>query len=991
MMARSILHLLLALGCTTSVVSAFAGPNPVAGSILKNVVDKTMNTPTEAEGTFQPVQSDTPILVQNNKGEVWNSEIRTRPRRNRKSAAVRAMVRENLITPANLIYPLFIHDLDHNQDIPSMPGCQRHSLESMLKEIGEAFKLGVKAFALFPVVPDELKTNLGVEAYNPDGIVPRAVRMVKEAFPDSVVCTDVALDPYSNQGHDGVVEDGKVLNDVTVHQLCKQAVCQARAGTDFVCPSDMMDGRVQAIRDALDTEGFTDVSILAYTAKYASAFYGPFRDALDSHPGFGDKKTYQQDPANGLEATLEASLDEAEGADMLMVKPGMPYLDVIYRLRQETNLPVAAYHVSGEYAMIKAACERGWLNEKQAVLEAMVCFRRAGANVILTYYAKQVAQWIAEDAVGLIMSSLFSKSHRRAKRKQNPTDSDQATATTVEKSNNPKVSKTFEEQPLSPWASFADLGLAEPLVDTCRALGFKRPTPVQRTIIPFLLRESSAHVLALAATGSGKTAAFALPILHRLSSDPYGIYAVIVSPTRELAKQIHQQILALGSSYNVESALVVGGMDMVRQSCQLDKKPHFVVATPGRLAELLRGPSPPRLRHVRFLVLDEADRLLAANSGFERDVAELLLHCNQDKRTKCQTLLFSATMTRSLESVEEMAGAGKGRLPLRKFIIKADDLENETPLAKKARVEATGQHQDSGESSSEEGSDNEDESDDESVGEKDDKIECQATGEGSEEALTPRIPAGLKQEYVFMPSRVRDAYLLATIRSLMSNGGRAKDAEGRAAWTGRRQYEDEEDDEELGKARSAIVFVATCERAALVSGILTQVGVQNVALHSLLSQNRRLAALGKFKSQQVRVLVATDVASRGLDIPSVDLVINSELPRNAVSYVHRVGRTARAGRRGRAVSLVAENDVSLVHAAEEITGRPLEKCDDVTDDAAIKMLGSVTKAARLAKMKLMEIGFDDLVKKFKERKVRDRQERKRIERALARSAKKQAN
>ena len=266
-----------------------------------------------------------------------------------------------------------------------------------------------------------------------------------------------------------------------------------------------------------------------------------------------------------------------------------------------------------------------------------------------------------------------------------------------------------------------------------------------------------------------------------------------------------------------------------------------------------------------------------------------------------------------------------------------------------------------------------------------------AKEDSSPQNLTPRIPSGLKQEYIFMPSRVRDAYLLTTIRTLLSNGGRSKDVEGRNAWRGKSRAEEEEsDDEELGKARSTIVFVATCERAALVSGILSQVGVDNVALHSLLSQNRRLAALAKFKSQQVRVLVATDIASRGLDIPSVDLVINAELPRNPVSYVHRVGRTARAGRRGRAVSLVSEADVSLVHAAENISGRPLEKCAEVTDEAAIRMLGPVTKASRLAKMKLMDIGFDELVKKFKERKVRDRKERQRIDKALRKQAKKHA-
>jgi len=585
------------------------------------------------------------------------------------------------------------------------------------------------------------------------------------------------------------------------------------------------------------------------------------------------------------------------------------------------------------------------------------------------------------------MSTLFSKSHKRSKKRSQESKSQtdetllglEQSTTTVNNTSSSTAKENHNLPTVSPWASFSDLGLSDPLVETCRALGFKRPSPVQRTIVPFLLQESSAHVLALAATGSGKTAAFTLPILQRLSNDPYGIYAVVVSPTRELAKQIHQQILALGSSYNVESALVVGGLDMVRQACELDRKPHFVVATPGRLAELLRGPSPPRLKHVRYLVLDEADRLLAAHSGFERDVAELLLHCNRDKRTKCQTLLFSATMTRSLESVEEIAGAGRGRLPLKKFVVRSDEEQNEQPL-KKQKIEQA-----------EDDDDDDDDDDHSSNSSEANNSTCASESEQAEKdeevvALTPRIPAGLKQQYIFMPSKVRDAYLLTTIRELMSNGGRAKDKEGRTSWTGRKQNDSESEDEEAGKARSAIVFVSTCERAALVSGILSQVGVDSVALHSLLSQNRRLAALGKFKSQHVRVLVATDVASRGLDIPSVDLVINSELPRNATSYVHRVGRTARAGRRGRAVSLVGENDVSLVHAAEAITGRPLEKCLEITDEAAIRMLGPVTKAARLAKMKLMEIGFDELVKKFKERKIRDRKERQRIERALKKSA-----
>jgi ATP-dependent RNA helicase DDX49/DBP8 len=563
------------------------------------------------------------------------------------------------------------------------------------------------------------------------------------------------------------------------------------------------------------------------------------------------------------------------------------------------------------------------------------------------------------------MSTLFGKSNRKRTRNISSTDpevpieSEDVALSEVALGNDAKEEEEEEDEDtaLPSWAAFEDLGLAEPLVATCRQLGFKKPSPVQRIIIPFLLKENAKHILALAATGSGKTAAFVLPILHRLSVDPYGIYAVILTPTRELAKQIHQQVLALGTAYNIQSALVVGGLDAVRQSCELDRRPHFCVATPGRLAELLRGPSPPRLQYVRYMVLDEADRLLASNSGFERDVAELLLHCTSAKRDRheqCQTLLFSATMTRSLESVEELAGAG-GRLPLRKFIIREGVESTDKVSAKKLKTESA-----------------------------DGDSEERDREEAEDITSIPKIPAGLKQEYLFMPSRVRDAYLLTTIRTLMSNGGRANDKAEGSGWTASSKHD--EDDDEATKARSAIVFVSTCERAALVSGILTNVGVDNVALHSMLSQNRRLASLGKFKSQQVRVLVATDVASRGLDIPTVDLIINCELPRNAVSYVHRVGRTARAGRRGRAVSLVSEADVALVHAAEKVSGRSLEKCEEVTDDMAIKMLGPVAKAARLTKMKLMEIGFDDLVKKFKERKTRDKAERARIEHALRKTA-----
>jgi ATP-dependent RNA helicase DDX49/DBP8 len=413
---------------------------------------------------------------------------------------------------------------------------------------------------------------------------------------------------------------------------------------------------------------------------------------------------------------------------------------------------------------------------------------------------------------------------------------------------------TVSTKPLPSWASLDDLGLAPPLLATCRQLGFQRPTPIQRAIIPFLISNDAAHILALAPTGTGKTASFVLPIIHRLVTDPYGIYAVVLTPTRELAKQIHQQVLALGSAYSIKSALVVGGLDSVRQSTELDARPHFCVATPGRLAQLLRGPQPPHVKNIRYMVLDEADRLLATNSGFERDVAELLLHCTmistptesgkggtttnekaaRKRREQCQTLLFSATMTKSLEAVEELAGAGKGRLPLHKVIVRPDSDTKAAPTKRvKKNITEKGTTASDEES---QGNDNEEE-------------------EASSD-LTPRIPAGLKQEYVFMPSRVRDAYLVTVIRTFMANQGRRI----RNGAISTAQDIDDDDDNSSGhdgKARSAIVFVSTCERAGFVSGLLSNLGIDNVALHSLLSQNRRLAALGKFKSQHVRVLVAT--------------------------------------------------------------------------------------------------------------------------------------
>ncbi len=320
---------------------------------------------------------------------------RSRPRRNRKTAAIRDAVRETHVAPHHFIYPLFIHEGDTDVPIASMPGCARLSPKGLFAEVERARDVGVKMIALFPAIADALKDPRGAESHNPDGLIPRTVARLKDRFPDVMLMTDVALDPYSSDGHDGIVApDGRILNDETVEVLCKQAVAQARAGADIIAPSDMMDGRIGEIRDALDIEGFTEVSILAYTVKYASAMYGPFREALDSAPKHGDKKTYQMDPANVREALREVALDDSEGADMIMVKPAGAYLDVIALVREATALPVAAYQVSGEYAMLKAAGERGWIDERRAALETLGSIRRAGADLILTYYARQAAQWL---------------------------------------------------------------------------------------------------------------------------------------------------------------------------------------------------------------------------------------------------------------------------------------------------------------------------------------------------------------------------------------------------------------------------------------------------------------------------------------------------------------------------------------------------------------------------------------------------------------------
>lgn len=320
-------------------------------------------------------------------------DLPIRPRRNRRSASIRALVRETVVTVGDLIYPLFLQEGEEDTPIESMPGCSRWSLAGLVAEAGAAHALGVPAVVLFPKVPDELKTSAAEEAWNPEGLIPRAVRALKAAHPTLTVMTDVALDPYNRDGHDGLVAaDGRILNDETVLALCRQALCQARAGADIVAPSDMMDGRVGALRAALDEAGFSEVGILSYAAKYASAFYGPFRGALDSAPKAGDKKTYQMDPANAREAVREALLDEAEGADMLMVKPAGAYLDILAKIREQTTLPLAAYQVSGEYLMIQSAVAAGWLDEEKVITESLTAIKRAGADMILTYFAKRAAE-----------------------------------------------------------------------------------------------------------------------------------------------------------------------------------------------------------------------------------------------------------------------------------------------------------------------------------------------------------------------------------------------------------------------------------------------------------------------------------------------------------------------------------------------------------------------------------------------------------------------
>jgi len=321
-----------------------------------------------------------------------NSMLR-RPRRNRKSAIIRSMVEETRLSVDDLIFPLFlVEGKKIKQEVLSMPGIYRFSMDELLMEIDACIELGIKSFAPFPSIDQKLKDSYASESHNRQGLYIRSIEAIKKQFPEVCLVTDVAMDPYSSDGHDGIVNSGEILNDETLEVLGKMALAQAQAGTDIIGPSDMMDGRVGYLREVLDQGGFKNVSIMSYTAKYASAFYGPFRDALDSAPKSGDKKTYQMNPANQREALTEARLDTEEGADFLMVKPALSYLDVIKLLKDHFDLPIAAYNVSGEYAMVKAAAQKGWLDGDKIMLEILTSIKRAGADVILSYFAKEFAQ-----------------------------------------------------------------------------------------------------------------------------------------------------------------------------------------------------------------------------------------------------------------------------------------------------------------------------------------------------------------------------------------------------------------------------------------------------------------------------------------------------------------------------------------------------------------------------------------------------------------------
>lgn len=461
-------------------------------------------------------------------------------------------------------------------------------------------------------------------------------------------------------------------------------------------------------------------------------------------------------------------------------------------------------------------------------------------------------------------------------------------------------SSTQQPSTTAVYHSFAELGLCEWLCQSTKFMGFRKPTAIQQSCIPAILQ--GRDVLACAETGSGKTAAFALPILQRLSEDPYGIFALILTPTRELAMQISEQIRAFGSSFGVRVALIIGGVNLIEQSLQLSKRPHIVIATPGRMRHHLESSQPPDISKAQFLVLDEADRLISG--GFASELEIILSRMNPKRKT----LLFSATLTDSLAELEKLA------------------------LGNALRFDLTMQR---------------------------------------------KMPTGLVQNYLFMSAKIKTCFLVAALHKLsLAPSVTAeilnKSSGGDKSKKRKRDKAQEGDAEEVAtdgsQPRSAIIFVGTCQRCHEISEILKQLGVDCAPLHSLMNQTSRFTSLNNFKSRTTRILIATDVASRGLDIPEVDLVINFDLPKICADYVHRVGRTARAGRAGRSLSFITQHDVELVHAIEAFTGNQMTLSEEVIEKEIVPLLNPVSKAMRLTQMKLLDSGFEEKVTTVKKRK-----------------------
>jgi ATP-dependent RNA helicase DDX49/DBP8 len=510
---------------------------------------------------------------------------------------------------------------------------------------------------------------------------------------------------------------------------------------------------------------------------------------------------------------------------------------------------------------------------------------------------------------------LFERSNGLSKKRNilkishsvNDEDNLDAVATDIDEQDDARTTK-LKQQQLMEIRTFSDLGLCEWICKSASAMGFRRPFDIQRVCIPAILAGND--VMGCAETGSGKTAAFALPILQHLSQDPYGIFAIVLTPTRELAIQISEQFSALGSAMSVRTALVIGGQNMMEQGAALSRRPHIVIATPGRLRHHLESADPPNLGKALYIVLDEADRLLAA--GFSSELQVILSKMHPQRKT----LLFSATLTASLTELEKLAGNATVKFDLT-----------------------------------------------------------------SEQA----VPEMLTQQYLFMPTQVKMCYLVAVLRSIIDKAEASNTEDDSAALL--KQHDKFKGKNKKQKSKSAqpstqskllsssiMIFVGTCRRCQEISEILLEVGIDCVALHSMMPQSRRIASLAKFKSHFCRIMVSTDVAGRGLDIPSVDLVINMDLPKIVTDYVHRVGRTARAGRSGRALSMITQYDVELVHSIEEFTGQKLELSTEVSEDEVVNLLNPVSKAMRVAQLKLLEAGFEEKAEIFTKRRRKQRRQ-----------------